>query len=59
MARRTEHFGHRAKGTGKSDRFLSPQVPQTGDGRTTREPHDRPRVTAFAAIFGLKPKPKD
>lgn len=38
MAKKTEHLGQES---GKSsDRWLSPQQPYTGDGRTTRKTHD-------------------
>lgn len=39
VTRKTEHLGDERGGPG-SDRFLSPSRPQTGDGRTTRQPHD-------------------
>ena len=38
MAKQTKHLGLDA-GKG-SDKILSPQNPQTGDGKTTRTPHD-------------------
>jgi len=42
MSKRTENFGHQ---TGKSsDKFLSPQNPQTGDGHTRRIVHDQVRL---------------
>lgn len=39
MTKRTEHLGHQTGGS--SDKHLSPQRPYTGDGRTTRQPHDQ------------------
>jgi hypothetical protein len=38
MTKRTKTLGHQ---TGRSsDSGLSPQRPYTGDGKTTRQPHD-------------------
>jgi hypothetical protein len=39
MSKRTKHYGRQTGGS--SDKGLSPQHPYTGDGRTTRQPHDR------------------
>lgn len=42
MSRLTEFFGFR---TGKgSDKYLSPSKPYTGNGQTTRQPHDQVEV---------------
>lgn len=43
MAERTEYLGF-DRGSPSSDHYLSPKNPQTGDGRTTRRPHDQVRV---------------
>jgi hypothetical protein len=43
VAKKTDHFGH-DQGAPSSDAVLSPVNPQTGDGRTTREIHDQPKV---------------
>lgn len=43
MTKRTQHLGRQ---TGESsDKYLSPQHPYTGDGRTTRQTHDAVTVT--------------
>jgi hypothetical protein len=38
MTKRTEHLGRDSGAS--SDRWLSPSRPYTGDGQTTRQPHD-------------------
>lgn len=42
MSHRTDQYGHQTGGS--SDKYLSPQHPYTGDGNTTRQPHDQVRV---------------
>lgn len=42
MTEKTKHLGHQTGGS--SDKHLSPQRPYTGDGRTTRHPHDAVRL---------------
>lgn len=43
MAKRTKYLGF-GRTSAASDKYLSPQNPQTGDGKTTRRPHDQVRV---------------
>lgn len=38
MTRKTEHLGRQTGGS--SDKWLSPSGPYTGDGQTSRQPHD-------------------
>ena len=38
MTKGTERLGRQTGGS--SDKYLSPQRPYTGDGHTTRQPHD-------------------
>jgi hypothetical protein len=42
MTKKTEHLGRES---GKSSaKYLSPSKPYTGDGRTTRQPHDKVKL---------------
>lgn len=47
MSKKTKYLGREEDATGGTDRFLSPRVPYTGDGYTTREIHDKPDVVTF------------
>lgn len=50
MSKRTQHFGYQ---TGKSSsKVLSPQNPQTGDGKTRRHPHDQVRLVTVVLNTG-------
>lgn len=47
MTKRTKHLGRQTGGS--SDKYLSPQRPYTGDGKTTRQTHDQVTVTERTA----------
>lgn len=47
MTERTRHLGRQTGGS--SDKYLSPQDPYTGDGKTTRQPHDPVTVVERSA----------
>lgn len=43
MTKKTKHLGYDS-GNRSSDRWMAPQKPYTGDGNTTRQPHDPVRL---------------
>lgn len=47
MTEKTRHLGRQTGGS--SDKYIAPQNPYTGDGRTTRQTHDPVTVTERAA----------
>lgn len=42
MTKKTKHLGRQTGAS--SDAYIAPQNPYTGDGRTTRQPHDPVRI---------------
>jgi len=53
MTKKTKHLGRESGTGGGSDRYLSPQRPYTGDGRTRRSTFDK-IVAVFRKPNGKK-----